>query len=229
MQMLASIERESYNWNQPVRGRADRDVALFFSREEAKSAMSHWLKKRPVVMLVVGLTAGLLVGVGMMVGTLATLGHSSSAQGETPEIILNASASHSGKSFAMATGWIDNEIEGLFTLDYLTGDLKCWVMNPRNPAQGWTGGFQHNVIADLGVQQGKEPSYVMVTGQANFLRGGAQTTPASSVLYVADANTGNFAAYTIYWNQTMGRTGALQTGPFQVIAKGKARTLEIRD
>ena len=191
--------------------------------------MSHPFKKRPIVMLALGLGAGLLVGVGMMVGTLTTIGHSSSAQFDTPELILDATASHSGKSFAMATGWIDNEIEGLFTLDYLTGDLKCWVINPRNPTQGWTGGFQHNVIADLGVQQGKEPSYVMVTGQANFVRGGMQSTPANCVLYVADANTGNFAAYTIFWNQTMGRAGQLQTGPFQRIGTGKARTLEIRD
>jgi hypothetical protein len=191
--------------------------------------MSRLLNKRPVVMLLVGLTMGLLVGAGMMIGTLTTIGRSSGPQAQVPETILHATASHSGKSFAMATAWIDNEIEGLFTLDYLTGDLKCWVMNPRNPSLGWTGGFQHNVIADLGVQQGKEPNYVMVTGQANFVRGGAQTTPANSVVYVADANTGNFAAYTIYWNQTMGRTGALQQGPFQRIATGKARTLEIRD
>ena len=192
--------------------------------------MSQWLlKKRPVVMLMVGLTMGLLVGVGMMIGTLTTLGRSSSLELQVPETILHATASHSGKSFAMATGMIDNDIEGLFTLDFLTGDLKCWVINPRQAMAGWSGGFQHNVIADLGVQQGKEPNYVMVTGQANFSRGGAQSTPANCVVYVADANTGNFAAYTIYWNSTMSKTGALQSGPFQRILVGQARTLTVRE
>ena len=191
--------------------------------------MSQWLlKKRPVVMLMVGLTMGLLVGVGMMIGTLTTVGHSSSPQLQVPETILHASASHSGKSFAMATGMVDNDIEGVFTLDYLTGDLKCWILNPRNPMVGGSL-FQYNVIADLGVQQGKEPNYVMVTGQANFSRGGAQSTPAQCVVYVADANTGKFAAYMFYWNATMSKSGVPQKGLLQRIFVGQARTLTVRE
>jgi hypothetical protein len=179
--------------------------------------------------LAVGLSIGLLVGVGMMIGTLTTIYHGPTSEIQVPETILHATASHSGETFAMATGLIDTDVEGLFTLDYLTGDLKCWVLNPRAPQVGWVGAFQHNVIADLGVQQGKDPSYVMVTGQANFQRGGAATSPASCAVYVADANTGNFAAYTIMWNRTLARAGTLQTGMFTPILSGKARTLEIRD
>ncbi len=191
--------------------------------------MLSWMKNRPVLSLAVGLSIGLLVGVGMMIGTLTTIRHSPRPQVQIPETILHATASHSGKSFAMATGYIDTDIEGLFTLDYLTGDLKCWVLNPRAPQVGWAGGFQHNVIGDLGVQQGKDPNYVMVTGQASFQRGGATQSPASCAVYVADANTGNFAAYTVMWNRTLGKTGTLQQGPFTRILVGKARTLEIRD
>jgi hypothetical protein len=172
---------------------------------------------------------GLLVSAGVLIGTMTTIGHRSAPQLQIPETLLNASASHGGKSFAMATGYIDTDIEGLFTLDYLTGDLKCWALNPRAPQVGWCGAFQHNVIADLGVQQGKDPDYVMVTGQASFQRGGATTSPASCAVYVADANSGNFAAYTIMWNRTLGKTGTLQQGMFTPILSGKARTLEIRD
>ncbi len=191
--------------------------------------MSHWVKSRSVFMLAVGLSIGLLVGVGMMIGTLTTIYRSPTPQVQIPETILHATATGSGESFAMATGLIDTDIEGLFTLDYLTGDLKCWVLNPRAPQMGWVGAFQHNVIADLGVQQGKDPNYVMVTGQANFQRGGATTSPASCAVYVGDANTGNFAAYTIMWNRTAARSGTLQQGMFTPLLSGKARTLEIRD
>ena len=191
--------------------------------------MSRWTKSRPVLMLTIGLSIGLLVGVGMMIGTLASRRSAESPELILPETLLHAAASHSGKSFGMATGLIDTDIEGLFTLDYLTGDLKCWVLNPRAPDMGWVGGFQYNVISDLGVQQGKEPNYVLVTGQANMVRGAATMSPASCIVYVADANTGNIAAYTILWNRTMARSGALQNGPFQRLAVGKARTLEIRD
>ncbi len=41
-----------------------------------------------------------------------------------PETVLNASASHGGETFAMATGPVDADVEGLFMLDFLTGELQ---------------------------------------------------------------------------------------------------------
>jgi hypothetical protein len=191
--------------------------------------MLRWTRRRPILILAVGLSIGLLVGGGVMFGTLSYVNHSRTPELVLPETLLHATASHSGKSFGMATGLIDTDVEGLFTLDYLTGDLKCWVLNPRAPQMGWVGAFQRNVIADLGVQQGKEPNYVLVTGQVDFQRGAATVSPASCAVYVADANTGNFAAYTIMWDRTMARSGRLQAGEIAPLVSGKARTLEIRD
>jgi len=178
---------------------------------------------RPKVMLVVGLVMGLLVGVGMMIGTLVGVGYQ-----EQP-LVLHATGSHGGETFAMATGPIDSDVEGLFLLDFLTGELQCRVIYPHR--QGQMGGvFKYNVIADLGVQAGKKPDYVLVTGGANFTRGTGANTPASCVVYVADANTGNFAAYGIMFNRTMFRTGAAPLpGSFALLAAGKAREVVIRD
>jgi len=85
--------------------------------------------------------------------------------------------------------------------------------------------FKYNVLQDLGVQQGKKPNYVMVTGNANF------QVPGTSMcaVYVADANTGNFAAYMLPWNRTQARSGAPQSGPFVLLDVGKARQIEIRE
>jgi hypothetical protein len=128
---------------------------------------------------------------------------------------------------AMATGYIDEEVEGVYILDYLTGDLQCFVLNPRSGT--WGGQFKYNVISDLGVQQGKDPNYVMVTGQVQFKgRTGAQT-PAMCAVYVADANTGNFAAYGLWWNRNMSAGAAVQQGTLNLLGTGKARTLEIRE
>jgi hypothetical protein len=189
--------------------------------------MSKWFANRPLWMLTVGLSVGLLVGVGMLTGALVTIAHHNSDTQHMPEVILNATASHSGDTFAMATGPIDSDVEGLFILDYLTGELHCYVMYPRMGKFG--GVFKHNVIADLGVQQGKNPNYVMVTGQAAFQRGTSAQTPAACVVYVADANTGNFAAYTIFFDRTRFRANMAQQGAFQLLDVGKARTLEIRE
>jgi len=184
--------------------------------------MSSWFKTHPLAMGVVGLSMGLLVGVGMMIGTLVTVNQQNATGTVLPETILNASASHSGQTFAMATGPIDGDIEALFMLDYLTGELTCSVIHTRT-AQFFTQ-FKYNVIQDLGVQQGKQPDYVMVTGQAAFVGRTGGNSPASTVVYVADGNTGNFAAYGIVWNRTIAQSGA-PTGAFTPLGKGMARAL----
>lgn len=190
--------------------------------------MSKFFKNRSVLMLSIGLAAGLLVGVGMLVGGLAVVQRQPAPAITIPETLLHASASHGGKSFAMATGMFDPEIEGIFLLDFLTGTVQCWVFNPR-PPYGWIGHSKYSVAADLGVQEGKEPNYVMVTGQANFQRPYEGGVPASCILYVADANTGNFAAYTVFWNRTGFKMGQAQAVPFQILGKGNARDLKQRD
>jgi hypothetical protein len=189
--------------------------------------MLRQLQKPSAWMLLVGLAMGLLVGIGMMIGTLATRWTLPASGPSLSETLLHASGSHSGKSMAMATGLIDEEAEGLFTLDYLTGDLQCYVLNPRYATQ-WSGIFKYNVVQDLGIEQGKEPNYVMVTGQTQFVRGTGTQTPAMCVLYVMDANSGNFAAYGLAWNRTMARGPQTQTGTLARLQMGKARTLELR-
>jgi len=189
--------------------------------------MSKFFAHRPVLMLSLGLTMGLLVGVGMLVGALVAAHSQPVATLQMPETLLHASGSHSGESFAMATGMFDESMEGVFLLDYLTGDLQCWVLSPQ--AATFVAQFKYNVLGDLGVEQGKKPNYVMVTGAASFRRGANMLQPGNSVVYVADANTGNFAAYGVVFNATMFKTATPQTGALRKLGAGKARALAIRE
>ena len=190
--------------------------------------MWQWCRNHPYVMWGTGLAMGLLVGVGMLIGALAAVHSQGAGTLRVPETLLHASASHSGETMALATGHIDSEVEGLFILDYLTGELQCFVLNPRS--YQFAGMFKRNVIADLGVQQGKKPSYVLVTGAAEMRRGAVLVgMPAMCVAYVADSNTGNVAAYSLLWNPNMAKTGAAQVGELKLLATGKARTVEVRD
>jgi hypothetical protein len=176
---------------------------------------------------VLALSAIALVSAGALVGILALAAIQNLYPTSLPETVLHASSSHGGETFAMATGRIDEDVEGLFTLDYLTGDLQGWIYYPN--VLGFGGMFRHNVLAELGALEGKRPGYVLVTGEANFPRGAGVTTPASCIVYVADANTGHFAAYTILWNRTATRAGAPQAGGFQVLGVGKGRVLPLRE
>jgi hypothetical protein len=141
------------------------------------------------------------------------------------ELLLRASTSHGGKTMAMATGPID-ESEGLFVLDYLTGELNCFVINPRSNGK-FNARFTTNVVAHLGVKEKKTPDYVMVTGGMDFLRGAAQSRPANCVVYVADANTGNFAAFGLEWNRTAAAQARPQAGALILLDVGKARSVEV--
>ena len=67
--------------------------------------MLRHLHKRSTWMLLAGLAMGLLVGVGMMIGTLVAVRSAPATGLSLPETLLHATASHSGKSMAMATGY----------------------------------------------------------------------------------------------------------------------------
>ena len=195
--------------------------------------MLNWRKYKSLASVGVGLTLGLLVGVGMMIGALATsrgwVGQDAEdalAQ-QLSQNLLHATATDSGETFAMATGAIDGEIEGLFILDFLTGELQCFVLNSRTAKpSGW---FKRNVVADLGVDATKAPKYLMVTGGANFRGSSGNARPAQCLCYVCDANTGNYAAYSFPWSQTAANVAAVQAAPMLLIASGKARNVELRE
>jgi hypothetical protein len=181
----------------------------------------------------IGLTMGLLMGGGAYFGALTVLSPSTPHPPGFvfPEIPLHASASHGESSITLATGQIDGEVEGLYILDHVTGDLQCWVVNtrPRGPTPGLSGTFTTNVIKDLDVALEKTPKFVMVTGNYQYgSGGGGGGRPASSIVYVADVNTGNVAGYSITWNSTLVTRGTLQTGKLNLVLVGKGRNAAIR-
>ncbi len=179
---------------------------------------------RPWLMLGAGLTMGLLVGVGMVIGVLYGIQYRT-ANIPFPATILNATASHGGKTMALATGPIHQDVEGLFVLDFLTGELQCSVLNPRTGQLG--GLYRHNVVQDLGVEAGKQPSYLMVTGVANMRNSAGNFTPAKSVVYVADANTGAYAAYLLPWNRAASQYNFAQANPMILMGRGSARSIVV--
>ncbi|MFM7845565.1 MAG: hypothetical protein ACKOBW_12235 [Planctomycetota bacterium] len=195
--------------------------------------MLRWLKKRSRLAFASGLSVGLLIGAGMLVGAWATRVQTP-AQLPFPSFPLpsqvNAAGSHGGLSFAMCTGPIYEGIEGLFILDYLSGEIQCWVPNGRS---GMLGGlYKHNVMVDLGVEAGSnnKPSFVMVTGAFSLRSGFAgNVRPAECVLYVGDVNTGAWVAYMIPWDRTIANMGSMQAGKLVKVGGGRCRDLAIRD
>lgn len=142
---------------------------------------------------------------------LAALGLGNVPIQNIPPELLRASASHGGSTMAVCTAQVDENAEGFFTLDYLTGDLKGWVYYPR--VGGFGGLFATNVIQYLG-PPGKNPEYLLVSGHAMPPASGTNVRAAASLIYVVDVKLGQFVAFTIPWNRAMENSGVQQVNPF---------------
>lgn len=175
---------------------------------------------RPRRMFFVGAGLGLLVGLGMLAGTTIT---ASLNPLEMLEKQLHASATHGGDSMAIATGLIDEGIEGVFILDFITGELTCQVLNPRTGTLA--GLYRRTVSADLGTEQGKQPKYLMVTGTLRMRQNISNVRPAESIVYIADANTGRYVAYLLPWNKAAFNQNVAQANEIVPIGQGSVRNI----
>jgi hypothetical protein len=163
--------------------------------------------------LIGGITLGLLLGLSLS-GTL-------------PQTPVHAVATHGQDSFAIATGPVQDDIEAIYFLDFLTGDLRAAVMSFQTGK--FNSFFTYNVAADLSMPGAKNPRYLMVTGLADFRRGFGNIQPGRSLVYVAEANSGQIAAYAVPWAAPLQAAGKPQAGTFVLLDKKKFRTTAIRD
>lgn len=163
--------------------------------------------------LTIGLVAGLILGLNL--------------RGLWPNVPLHATATDSYENFAIATGLIDNEIEALYFLDFLTGDLKAAVLNQRTGDFGAM--FNYNIAKDFALAGTKNPKYLMVTGLANIPRGRAGSQLGMSAIYIVEANTAQLVAYLLPWNSSLHAAGKPQRGTFVPVGKLQLRTAFVRD
>ncbi len=155
-----------------------------------------------------------LIAIGVGVGVLLR-----PSQSSLPKELLQAAASHGSSTMAIATGPIDEDSEGIFFLDYITGDLQCWVYYPR--LQTFGAKFGTNVRAQL--PSGKNPEYLLVTGAAVTSGASSNTRPAMCLAYVMDVHEGIFAAYAVPWNRSAENSGGAQVAPMVCVGSGQIR------
>ena len=97
--------------------------------------------------------------------------------------------------FAMVTAQFDvtDFVEGVFVLDFLTGQLRGSVMDPRGGK--FSAMFTRNVAADFQVNPNEPGTYAIVSGRTNLpsTRGGR---PATSCIYIAELTSGKVVCYS---------------------------------
>src|SRR6187549_3482717 len=150
-------------------------------------------------------TRAAYVGLGTVLGLIIGL----NLEGLWPTAPLHASATHGIDKFAIATGQVDAGVEALYFLDFLTGDMRAAVINPKTGK--FNSFFTRNIAQDFG-GAGRNTGYLMVTGSVNMPRGSNSYQYAESIVYVAEAGTGQVAAYTIPWSSSMQAANKMQRG-----------------
>jgi hypothetical protein len=117
---------------------------------------------------------------------------------------VQATATQGQESFAIATGEVDDNVEALYFLDFLTGQLKAAVLNPRNGK--FTAFYTYDrVFEDLGInlKEIKNPKFLMVTGVTDMRRGSGVNKLGKGVIYITELTSGKIGAYSIPFNPTM--------------------------
>lgn len=142
------------------------------------------------------------LGIGLVVGLVLS--------GFWPYTPLHAVSTDRTDTYAIATGPVDAEVEAVYILDFLTGDLGAVVLGKK--PLSWSGMFRTNVTRDLSVDPQKNPKYLMVTGVAGLRRsGGSRQQPSSAVCYVAEVSSGMIAAYAIPWQPSLYAASQVQS------------------
>lgn len=133
-----------------------------------------------------------------------------------PQEPLHASSSDRDEKFAMLTvpvkdvqfAGVRDHLEGVFVLDFLTGQLKGAVLTKTGK---FTHFYQRNIGADFQIDPSATPHYAIVQGNAQLPSQG-RFTMATGVIYVAELTTGRVKAYGFPFNET-NRAGV---GPIQL-------------
>lgn len=162
-----------------------------------------------------------LMVLGLFLGAVLTACWFGVGQGQ----VVHATATHGEGNFAIATGPADNGIEAFYFLDFLTGDLRASVISRRTGE--FTAFFEYNIQEDF--QATKNPKYLMVTGLANLPRGKNNTQIGSSLIYIAEATTGQVNAYALPFSSNLNAAGKSQRASFIHVAGGSFRTTFVRD
>lgn len=136
----------------------------------------------------------LAVAIGLMMVVLITDRYPPSA---------NAMTAHGSERKSMVTVPLDAGMEAVVTLDHRTGDLAGYVLN-RTSGQFFVQ-YRYNVTQDFPRTKG---NYLMGAGLADFRGFQGNERLATGVIYIAEENSTQVAAYAIPWNTQLAVSGA---------------------
>lgn len=127
-----------------------------------------------------------------------------------PAFATNSDRDQDFVIFTVAVGnqaaGINDPIDGVFILDFLTGQLRGAVLN-RQQAK-FTSFYLIDLTKEFGTSANAKPKYAVATGNGQLNNQGGVNL-ASGVIYIAELTTGKCLAYTFPWQDGVGQAGPL--------------------
>ena len=127
-----------------------------------------------------------------------------------PHEPLHATTDRDSK-FAISTCNVSPTVEGIFVLDFLTGQLTGGVISPQ--AGKFQYAYQRNVAADFGVNPSAEPHYAIVCAGARLPNGRGGVSLGQGIVYVAELSSGRVVAYSFPYRDNNRSGGIAQLIP----------------
>jgi hypothetical protein len=166
--------------------------------------MTRFFKRTRTAWLIAGVFAAALIG-GMLSDVAKNLLNPSAdehplAAGFFKAMNVHATATNSTEALIIATCEIDTAIEGIFSLDPLTGELRGAVLSPAKTK--FVARYTYPSVAK-DFEGAKNPKFLMVTGLGELRKGyGPGGRSAHCIVYVAEATSGRVVAYGVPWDPT---------------------------
>lgn len=165
--------------------------------------------------------ASVSLAIGVLIGVLAI------GRQEPPPLPVFATATHGQDNFAICTGQLEEGLDAIFFLDFLTGELRAAALNIRT--HRFQAFYQRSIIQDLGTKDVKNPRYLMVSGIADLQRGAGNQRMSRAVVYVAELNSGICVAYGVPSVQAKTALGFQSAAPLMPVDRLEFRTVKVRD
>jgi len=164
--------------------------------------------------------------VSLAVGVV--IGVSAIGRPEPLPLPVFATATHGQDNFAICTGELEDGIEAIYFLDFLSGELRAAAMNIRT--RRFQAFYQRSIVNDLGTKEVKNPRYLMVSGIADLQRGaGAQQRVGRAVVYVAELNSGVCVVYAVPSIPPKANIGFQAAGPLVPLDRVEFRSVRARE
>jgi len=138
---------------------------------------------------------------------------------------LHGSASQNVEGFSICTGELESGFEGIYYLDYQTGDLSGAFLHPR------TGKFinlyKYNILKDFA--DAKSPKFLMVSGSSPMIFPQGNIRPSVGIVYIVEVTSGIVCAYTAPYATNRESIPTPTNELMRLVDKGKFRSQAIRD